>query len=108
MARSLRMRLMAAARSGAVSAKVPSRSSTAALAGRLLVTPAAQKVIDVAIAPEPIALGQWVVGHADELGRAQARGTGKARELRGLDEAQVIVRAARQQAQQVLGADHRE
>src|SRR5438552_10539943 len=98
MPRCRRMALTAAARSGAVSAKVPSKSNSAARAGRLLVTHAAQKVIDVAIAPEPIALGQRVVGHADELGRAQARGTGKARELRGLDEAQVIVRAARQQA----------
>src|SRR5882672_5202827 len=96
MARSLRMRLTAAARSGAVSAKVPSKSNSAARAGRLLLTHAAQDVVDVAVALEPVALGERVVGHADQLGGAQAGGAREARKLRGLDEAQVIVRAARQ------------
>src|SRR2546428_808342 len=71
MARSLRMRLMAAARSGAVSAKVPSKSNSAARAGRLLLTHAAQEIVDVAVASEPVALRQRVVGHADQLGDAQ-------------------------------------
>src|SRR5438034_6760111 len=102
------MRLTAAARSGAVSAKVPSKSNKAARAGRLLLTHAAQEIVDVAVASEPVALRQRVVGHADQLGGAQPGGPREAREFRGLDEAQVIVRAARQQPQYVLGADHRE
>src|SRR5438105_6312360 len=108
MPRCRRMALTAAARSGAVSASVPSKSNSAARAGRLLVTHAAQEIVDVAIALEPVAAAERVVGHADELGAAQARVARPARKLRGLDEAQVVVRAARQQAQEVFGADYRE
>src|SRR5690348_15917962 len=98
------MALTAAARSGAVSAKVPSKSNSAAR----LVTHAAQEVIDVAVAPETVFTRERVVGHADQLDRPQRCGAREARELGGLDEAQVVVCAARQQAQDVLGAYHGE
>src|SRR5258708_40360621 len=107
MPRCTRMALTAAARSGAVSAKVPSKSNSAARAGRLLLTHAAQEIVDVAVALEPVAAAERVIGHADQLGAAQAGVARPARQLRRLDEAQVVMRAARQEAQQVLGADHR-
>src|SRR6266850_2248243 len=58
--RLVRIALTAAARSGAVSAKVPSKSNSTAR----LVTHAAQEVIDVAVALEPVTLPERVVGHA--------------------------------------------
>src|SRR2546430_3647349 len=94
----------AEARSGAVSANVPSKSNSTA---RVLVTHAAQEIVDVAVAPQPVLARERVVGHADELRAAQPGVASEARELRGLDEAQVVVRAARQQAQDVLRADDR-
>src|SRR5687767_2422966 len=102
---SVSMRFTAAARSGAVSASVPSKSNRTA---RLDIAAAAQKIVDVAVAPEPIALADRVVGHADELLGPQPAGAGVARELGGLDEAQIVVRAPGQKLQHVLGADDRE
>src|SRR5689334_7396464 len=99
------MAFTAAARSGAVSANVPSKSNSTA---RVLLTHAAREIVDVAVAPEAVLARERVVGHADELGGAKARVARVARELRGLDEAQVVVRAARQEPQDVLGADHGE
>src|SRR6267143_7291732 len=96
------MALTAAARSGAVSANVPSKSNSTA---RVLVTHAAREIVDVAVAPEAIFSPERVISHADELGGAKPRLAREARELRGLDEAQVIVRAARQEPQDVLRAD---
>src|SRR5438445_136758 len=65
------MALTAAARSGAVSASVPSKSNSAARAGRLLVTHAAQEIVDVAVALEAVAPAERAVGHAEQLGDAQ-------------------------------------
>src|SRR3954465_9854091 len=86
--RLMRMVLTAAARSGAVSANVPSKSNSAAL----LVTRAAQEIVDVAVGFQPVTLGERVIGHADQLGGAQARVAREARKLGGLDEALVVVR----------------
>src|SRR3954465_10471388 len=102
--RFVRIALSAAARSGAVSAKVPSKSNSAAL----LVTQAAQEIVDVAVRFQPIALAERVVGHADQLRGAQARIAREARELGGLDEALVVVRSLGQQPQDVFGADYGE
>src|ERR1051325_6327249 len=102
--RARRMVLTAAARSGAVSANVPSKSKSTAR----LVTHAAQEIVDVAVAPEPVLARERVVGHADELDREQARFARVARQLGRLDEAQVVVRAARKEAKDVFGADHGE
>src|SRR5689334_6361084 len=96
------MVLTAAARSGAVSANVPSKSNNAAL----LVTHAAEEVVHVAVRFQFVALGERVVGHADQLRHPQARVASEARELGGLDESLVIVRSLRQQAQDVLRAYH--
>src|SRR5690349_7331576 len=96
------MAFTAAARSGAVSANEPSKSNSTA---RVLVTHAAREIVDVAVASEAVLARERVVGHADQLRRAQSRLARVARELRGLDEAQVIVRAARQEPQDVLRAD---
>src|SRR5215212_9945440 len=98
------MRFSAAARSGALSASVPSKSNSTAL----LTTHATQEVIDVAVRFQLVALGERVVSHADQLLDAQPRRSRPARQLRGLDEALVVMRAARQQAQEILGADHGE
>src|SRR5258705_12942912 len=98
------MALTAAARSGAVSANVPSKSNSAAL----LVTQTTQEIVDVAVGFQPVALGERVVGHADQLRGAQARVARKARELGGLDEALVVVRSLGEEPQHVFGADHRE
>src|SRR3954465_11074861 len=100
--RSMRMALTAAARSGAVSANVPSKSNSAAL----LVTRAAQQIVDVAVRFEPVTLGKRVVSHADQLDGAQPRGAGKSRQLGRLDEALVIVRALRKEPQHIFRPDH--
>src|SRR5260221_13294129 len=108
MPRCTRRGLTAAARSGGVWANVPSKSNSAARAGRLLLTHAAQEIVDVAVALEPVAAAERVIGHADQLGALQAGVARPARQLRRLDEAQVVMRATRQEAQQGLGSDHRE
>src|SRR3954452_19319807 len=68
--RLVRMAFTAAARSGAVSANVPSKSKSTAR----LVTHAAQEVVDVAVAPEAVFARERVVGHADQLDRPERRG----------------------------------
>src|SRR5688572_11314909 len=100
-----RMRFTAAARSGAVSASVPSKSKSTA---RLGITRASQEVVHIAVAPEAVAAGDRVVAHSDELIGAKPGGAAPARKLRRLDEALVVVRAFRQQAEHVLRADHGE
>src|SRR5258705_2651979 len=105
---SMRSRLTAAARSGAVSANVPSRSNKTARPVLLRLTNASQQIVDVAIWAEAVALSDRVVGHADQLVGPQPARAAIARELGGLDEALVVVRALRQEAKQVLGADHGE
>src|SRR5258708_34563952 len=105
MPRCTRMALTAAARSGAVSANVPSKSNSAARAGRLLLTHAAQEIVDVAVALEPVAAAERGIGHADQLGAVQAGVARPARQPRRPDEAQVVMPAARQQAQQEPGAE---
>src|SRR5260221_4508455 len=102
------MALTAAARSGAVSANVPSKSNSAARGGRLLLTHAAQEIVDVAVALEPVAAAERAIGHADQLRAVQAGVARPARPLRGRDEWQVVVRAARQESQQGPGPDHGE
>src|SRR6476661_2126772 len=91
--RLMRMAFTADARSGAVSANVPSKSKSTAR----LVTHAAQEVVDVAVAPEAVFTRERVVSHAHELHWKEGRGAREARELGRLDEAQVIVGAARQE-----------
>src|SRR5258706_3255738 len=100
---SRRRRLTAAARSGAVSANVPSRSNRTARPDLLRLTNASQQVVDVAVRAEPVAPGDGVVGHADQLVRPQPARAAIARELGGLAAAQGVVRALRQEAEQVLG-----
>src|SRR5574341_1122794 len=63
-------------------------------------------LVDVAIRVQAVAPRERVVDHASELERAQAGVPAPARELRRADEARVVVRAPRQQVQQVLGPDH--
>src|SRR5258708_12640253 len=94
MPRCTRMALTAAARSGAVSANVPSKSNSAARAGRLLLTHAAQEIVDVAVALEPVAAAERVLGHAGPLGAAQPVVPGPARHLRRLAETPVVIPAA--------------
>src|SRR5260221_7716883 len=101
---STRSRFTAAARSGAVSAKVPSRSNSTA---RSKLTHASQEVVDAAVRAKPVLRGNRGVGHAEHLVDAKAARAAPAREFRGLDEAQVVVRALGQQAQQILCADDR-
>src|SRR5688500_5591175 len=99
------MRFTAAARSGAVSASVPSRSNSTA---RLAIARAGEEVIHVAVATEAVALRDRVVAHADELVGGKAARAAPASELRGLNEALIVVRDFRQELQDVFGADHRE
>src|SRR5690242_13059134 len=99
-----RIRFTVRAMSGAVSARVPARSkSTASMAPS--VTARAQQVVHVHVAPQRIGLREGIVGHAREVGDLETRRAAEARELGGPDELAVLVRAARQQAQDVLGAD---
>src|SRR5262245_59721682 len=105
MPRAARRRLSARTRSAAVSASVPSKSNRTALLG---IVGAAQRVIDVAVRAEAVFLRDRVVGHALELERPQPRVAAPARELRGADEARVVVGALRQELEHVLCADHRE
>src|SRR5690348_5143400 len=85
-----RMLFSAAARSGAVSASVPSKSKRTA---RKL-EHAAHQVVHIGIRPEAVLPRERVVGHAQHLFRTQPGLAREARQLRGLDEAQVVVRAA--------------
>src|SRR5258705_13961826 len=68
---SMRSRLTAGGRWGAVSANVPSRSNRTARPGLLRLTNASQQVVDVAVRAEPVAPRDGVIGHADELVRTQ-------------------------------------
>src|SRR5688572_14978561 len=95
------MRLTAAARSGAVSASVPSKSNSTAL----VIAKAAQEVVHVAVAPQRVSLRYRVVCHADELVGSQPGVAAPARKLRRLDEALVVVGAFRQEAKDVLRPD---
>src|SRR5687767_13356174 len=88
--RSLRRRFTAAARSGAVSASVPSKSNSTA---RLGVTRAAQKVVDVAVPAELVAPCEGVVRQADQLLGAQCGIATGARQLGRLDEPPVVMRS---------------
>ena len=70
--RAVRMRLTAWPRSGAVSAKVPSRSnSTARIIG--LSAPACKDVIDAGIRFERVGPGERVVGHAGDAATRRGR-----------------------------------
>src|SRR5687767_759962 len=93
-----RMRFTAAARSGAVSASVPSKSKSTA---RLGIARASQEVVHIAVAPQAVAPRDGVVAHPDQLVGPQPCRAAPARKLRRLDEAHVIVRAFRQQAEHV-------
>src|SRR5512145_3159171 len=75
---STRMRFTAAARSGAVSASVPSKSNSTAWLG---IAGAAQEVVDVAVRAELVAPRERVVRHADELLGREAGRAAPAREL---------------------------
>src|ERR1700676_3634969 len=103
--RSARTRLSAAARSAAVSASVPSRSNSTARTGKargrfgarsLEVAAKGRKVVDRGVGFEPVAAGERVIGHALEVIGVKAGLARKRRELRGLDESGVVVRAAGQ------------
>src|SRR5882672_866223 len=101
--RSARTRLRARARSGAVSANVPSRSNRTARTpfSFTAASPAhaVHQIVDAGIAAERIDLGERVVRHADDLAHFQPGFAAVARELRGLDELQVIVGALGQELQ---------
>src|SRR5687767_4012243 len=85
--RAARMALTARARSGAVSAKVPSRSKRTA---------------------SIISAREGVVAHAGHAGHGQRGLAAHCADLGGLEELRVIVRAARQEPENVLCADNRE
>src|SRR5262245_13410042 len=108
--RSARTQLSARDRSAAVSARVPSKSKSTAVApwnAASAIFRAAEQVVHVAIIAETVFPRERVVGHALQLQRPQARVAAPARELRRTDEALVVVRALRQHAEQILGAHHR-
>src|SRR4249920_1201035 len=85
--RALRRRFSARARSAAVSARVPSKSKRTAL----LCT--AERVVDVAVFAKAVLIRDWVVRHALQFERLESRVAAPARELRGFDEARVVVGA---------------
>src|SRR5688572_5776632 len=95
------MRFTAAARSGAVSASVPSKSKSTA---PLFIAGAAHEIVHVAVDAEAVASRDGVVRHADQLFGAQSRRPRPARKLRGLDEALVVVRPFGKETEQVFGA----
>src|SRR5690349_6511721 len=112
-ARSARTWFNAAARSGAVSASVPSRSNSTARTGSSRglaseVTAERRNVVDRRIGLETISLGDRVVGHADERVGLEAGAPRESGQLRRLEEASVVVRALRKEPEQVFPADHRE
>src|SRR5262245_43229238 len=109
--RARRMRLSASAKSPAESASVPSRSnSTADTGSGRAVTSSirfaeGRDVIDGGIRRERVHAGQRLVGHAghrQEIETARARVT---RELRRTNELRPVVRAPRQQTQDILRAE---
>src|ERR1700682_2886704 len=89
--------------SGAVSASVPSRSKSTAS-----ITHGPQEIVHVHVASQRIDLGDGIVGHAGEVRDPQPATAAGPRELGGPDEAGVLVRALRKQAEDVLGAHDRE
>src|SRR6267142_2959120 len=109
--RSARMRFSARPRSGAVSAKVPSRSN------RTTRTPfsftaaspahAVDQVVDRGIGAERVDAAERVVAHADDFAYLEPCPAAMARELRGLDELHVVVRSLGKELQHVLRADDR-
>src|SRR5882724_12810013 len=76
--RSARIRFSARPRSGAVSAKVPSRSNSTARTPFSLTAAspahAVHQVVDAGVAAERVDLGERVVGHADDLAHLEPRG----------------------------------
>src|SRR5471032_1383535 len=88
------------ARSGAVSARVPSRSKRTAS-----ITAGPEEIVHVHVAAQRIGLRERIVGHAGEVGDGEPRGAAGPRKLRGPDETRVLVGALGQESQHVLGAD---
>src|ERR1700688_1581423 len=105
--RSSRQALMALTRSGAVSASVPSRSNSTSSVTRDMLggTPAGKQVIDAGVAAQGKAARPGVVLHAAYAADLEAAGAHAARQFARTQKARVVVGAARQQAQQILGAD---
>src|SRR6185503_7799216 len=87
--RAARRRLSARDRSAAVSASVPSKSKRTASS----ILGATQRVGHVTILAKAVLIRYGVVGHALEFDGLQPCVAAPARQLRGLDEARVIVRA---------------
>src|SRR3569833_1272937 len=104
-----RCRLSAWPRSGAVSTRVPSRSNRTARmfsSFTALLPPARRhQVVDVGVGFQLVDLGQRVVGHAEQFLGVEPGFARHAGKLGGLDELGVVVRAARQQLEDVFGAD---
>ena len=75
---------------------------------RLLRPPCVDEVVNVRIAAQPVAAGQGVVAHADDFIGFELDALGPARELGRLDEFSVVVGAAREHLEDVLGTDDRE
>src|SRR5512143_375759 len=104
-----RCRLSAWPRSGAVSTRLPSRSNrTARMFSSFTVSiPPSRRhqVVDVGIGFQLVDLGQRVVGQADELLGVESGFARHAGELGGLDELGVVVGSARQELEDVFGAD---
>src|SRR6185436_10486908 len=97
--RRVRISVTVRAMSGAVSASVPSRSkSTASTTAR------SQQVVHVDVASQRIDFGDRVVRHAREVEYLEPGLAAGARQLRGPDEARVLVGALRQEVKDVLGA----
>src|SRR5450755_922146 len=94
--RSVRIRLIAAARSPAVSASVPSRSnSTARTSSRtgiapLVATAKAHDVVDRGVGFEAIDFGEGVVRHADQRVGLEPRAARERGDFRGLEKARVV------------------
>src|SRR5688572_30511081 len=76
-----RIRFTVRARSGAVSASVPSRSKRTACS-RMSATAGAHQVIHVHVTPQRIHLGERIVGHAGEVRDLEAGGAAVPGELR--------------------------
>src|SRR5690606_33909775 len=98
---SARSRLVARARSGAVSASVPSRSRRTA---SIIAANCVNEVIDVGVAAERIVFGERVVVHAGEFSDVQAGFAAGAGQLGGFDELGVVVRTFGQQFEYVFCA----
>src|SRR5471030_1043703 len=85
------------ARSGAVSASVPSRSKRTAS-----ITAGSEEIVHVHVTAQRIGLREGIVGHAGEVGDGEPRGAAGPRKLRGPDETRVLVGALRQEPEHVL------